>query len=217
MAGSFVRRRALAGLAAAALLALAALAWFLRPREPRVVGEGEALPFDEKVEMRFVDKETGETETWKLQKKVTTREEAVGDVSLPEPDPTPPDEPGESARALDAVALESWKSGDIEQAMQRFEEAIAVDPDDRVPRSHYGRLLTLATDYERARPHLERAAELAPDDPQVWLDLETLYERSLRLEQAIEARKRADALAGGREIRQHPMGYYEIDGAPSFP
>ncbi len=211
-------RRALAGVAGAALCAIAALVWLAQPRGPQVVGEGEALPFDEKVEMRFVDEETGETETWKLEKKVTTREEVVGDASLPEPDPAAPaHEPDESARTLDAIALEAWKGGDIEQAMQRFEEAIAADPDDRVPRSHYGRLLTLATDYERARPHLERAAELAPDDPQVWLDLLTLYERSLRLELAFEARARAEALAGGREIRQDPMGYYEVEGSPSFP
>jgi tetratricopeptide (TPR) repeat protein len=206
------------GAAAAAVLAALTLGWWLRPQGPKLVAEGEALPFDESVEMRFVDEETGETETWKLQKKVTTREEVVGETALPEPDPSAGDrEPDESARTLDAIALEAWKGGDLETAMRRFEEAVSADPDDRLPRSHYGRLLTLATDYERARPHLERAAELAPDDPQVWLDLQTLYERSLRLEQAIEARERAEALAAGREIRQDPMGYYEIEGAPSFP
>ena len=211
-------KRAFAAAAAGALIALAALAWILRPWEPRVVEEGEALPLDEKVEMRFVDEETGETETWKLEKKATTREEALGDLSLPEPDPAPPDrEPDESARTLDAIALEDWKRGDVERAIQRFEAAIAADPDDRVPRSHYGRLLSLATDYERARPHLERAAELAPEDPQVWLDLQTLYERSMRLELAFQARERAEALAGGREIRQNPMGYYEIEGSPPVP
>jgi Flp pilus assembly protein TadD len=73
------------------------------------------------------------------------------------------------------------------------------------------------TDYGRARPHLERAAELAPDDPQVWLDLQTLYERSLVLELADAARERARALAGGREIRQNQMGYYEIEGEAAIP
>jgi tetratricopeptide (TPR) repeat protein len=214
---SGVSRRGLGAIGAAALLALAVLLWLARERGPRVVEEGEALPFDEPVEMRFVDEASGATETWKLEKKVTTREESLG-ASLPEPDPTASDrEPDESARTLDAIALEAWKSGDLESAVRRFEEAIAADPDDRVPRSHYGRLLTLMTDYERALPHLERAAALAPDDPQAWLDLQTLYERALRLDRAIEARERAEALAGGRAIRQDPMGYYEIEGAPSFP
>ena len=211
-------RRTLVGLAAAALVALAALVWYARSREPQVLAEGEPLPLGKKVEVRFVDEETGASETWKLEKKTTTREESVGKLTLPEPDPAPADrEPDESARTLDAIALETWKGGDVLRALEVFEQAVAADPDDRVPRSHYGRLLTLATDYARALPHLERAAELAPDDPQVWLDLQTLYERSLRLELAIEARERAEALAGGREIRQDPMGYYEIEGAPSFP
>jgi tetratricopeptide (TPR) repeat protein len=204
--------------AVAVAAGVAALAWSLRPQGPRVVEEGEALPLDEPVEMRFVDEGTGETETWKLQKKVTTREEAVGDVALPEPDPNPPEhQPIESARTLDALALEDWKGGDLSKAAERFEAAIAADPDDRVPRSHYGRLLTLATDYPRALPHLERAAELAPDDPQVWLDLQTLHERALRLDLALDARRRAEELAGGRAITQNPMGYYEIEGAASFP
>jgi tetratricopeptide (TPR) repeat protein len=211
-----VSRRVLGGVAAAALFALGAALWLARPWEPRVVGEGEALPFDEKVEMRFVDAVTGMTEIWKLEKKVTTRDEAL--LSLPEPDPAEREaQPDESARTLDALAIDAWRSGDIIAAAERFEEAVAADPDDRIPRSHYGRLLTLMTDYGRARPHLERAAELAPDDPQVWLDLQTLYERSLVLELADAARERARALAGGREIRQNQMGYYEIEGEAAVP
>jgi tetratricopeptide (TPR) repeat protein len=211
-------RSALLGIAGAALLALAALAWQLRARDPRALAEGEPLPLGRKVEMRFVDGEGGASETWKLEKKTTTREESVGPLRLPEPGPAPADRaPDESVRTLDAMALEAWKASDIPRTLELFEQAIAADPDDRVPRSHYGRLLTLMTDYERALPHLERAAELAPDDPQVWLDLQTLYERSLRLDLALEARERAEALAKGREIRQNPMGYYEIEGSPSFP
>jgi len=212
-----VSRRSLGAVAAAALLALAALVCQLRSREPRVLAEGDALPLGRKVEMRFVD-ETGAAETWKLEKKETTREESVGKLRLPEPDPAPAGrEPDESARTLDAMALEAWKSSDIGRALELFEQAVAADPDDWAPRSHYGRLLTLMTDYERALPHLERVAELAPDDPQAWLDLQTLYERTLRLEVADQARERAEGLAGGRAIRQNPMGYYEIEGAPSFP
>lgn len=211
-------RRVLLGTAAAVLVALGALYWWTRPPGPRMVAEGQALPFGRKVEMRFVDKDTGKTETWKLQKKRTTREEVVKERPLPQPDPDAAShEPDESARALDGMALEAWKGGDLAKATKLFEQAVAADPEDAVPRSHYGRLLTLMNDYEHALPQLERAAELSPDDPQVWLDLQTVYERTLHLAQAIEARKRAVALAGGRAIHQNPMGYYEIEGAPSFP
>jgi tetratricopeptide (TPR) repeat protein len=214
-----VSRRALA---AVALLSFAILAgvvwWFGAPRGPRVVEQGTPLPFDQPVEMRFEDEETGDTETWKLQKKTTTREEALGTVKLPEPDPAGSEhEPDESARALDGLALEAWKQNDLARALELFEQAVAADPDDRVPRSHYGRLLMLATDYDAARPHLERAAELAPEDPQVWLDLQSFYERTRLLDQSWEARARAEALAGDRAISQDEMGMYQVEGAPSFP
>jgi len=211
-----VSRRALATVALLALLVLAGVAWWLRT--PRVVEPGAPLPFDQPVEMHFQNEGTGDTEIWKLEKKITTREEAVGTVKLPEPDPAGTDhEPDESARALDGLALEAWKQGDLPQALQLFEQAVAADPDDRVPRSHYGRLLALMTDYDAALPHLERAAALAPEDPQVWLDLQSFYERARLLDQSWAARERAEAVAGGRSITQDEMGMYQVEGAASFP
>jgi len=203
---------------ALALGALGALVWFDRPRAPRVVAEGEALPLDQRVEMRFQDPNTGKIETWKLEKKETTREESIGKIELPSPDPVAADHiPNDSARALDGVALEDWKHGDVERALEGLQRAVAADPDDRVPRSHLGRLLSLMTDYNRALPHLERAAALAPDDPQVWLDLATLYERAQRFDAAHEARARAEKLAGGRPIVQDEQGFYQVEGTPSVP
>jgi tetratricopeptide (TPR) repeat protein len=205
-------RRALAITLAAVLIGLVALLWRERPREPRVIAEGEPLPYDEKVELRFGD------ETWKLEKRETTREEAIRPIEMPEPDPSAADrEPSESARALDASALEEWKHGDVAQALELFVQAVAADPDDAVPRSHLGRLLMLMTDYTAALPHLERAAALTPDDPQVWLDLQTLYERSQRLDGAFEARERAERLAAGRPIVQDEQGFYRFADTPSIP
>jgi tetratricopeptide (TPR) repeat protein len=210
-------RRALAITLAVVLVALAAIVWLERPRGPQIVAEGAPLPLDEKVEMRFQN-EDGQTETWKLQKKETTREEAIAPIAMPEPDPDAAAHvPSESARALDAQALETWKHGDIAAAVELFEQAIAADPDDRVPRSHAGRLLTAMTDYARALPHLERAAALAPDDPQVWLDLQTLYQRAQRLEAAFEARARADALLGGQRVVIDEQGFHQVEGTASIP
>jgi len=196
--------------------ALGALVWFERTRT-RVVAEGEALPLDRPVEMRFQNPD-GEVETWKLEKKQTTRDESIGKVTLPAPDPAAADHlPDESARALDGVALEAWKHGNLAEALAGFDRAIAVDPDDRVPRSHAGRLLSLMTDYAQALPHLERAAALAPEDPQVWLDLASLYERAQRLDASHEARARAEQLAGGRRIDRDEHGFFQLEGAPSLP
>ena len=162
-------RRTLAITLAAVLGALAAIVWLDRPRDPQVVAAGAPLPLGEKVEMRFQNPD-GETETWKLEKKETTRD-----------------------------------------------EAIAADPDDRVPRSNAGRLLTLMTDYPSALPHLERAAALAPGDPQVWLDLQTLYQRAQRLDAAFEARARADALLRGRRVVVDEHGFYQLEGTAAIP
>ncbi len=212
-------RRALAWVSLPALVVLAGVVWwFGTPHGPRVVEEGAPLPFDQPVERHFRDEETGNTDVWKLQKKTTTREEALGTLKLPEPDPDGKDHvPVESARALDGLALEAWKQGDLQKALNLFEQAVAADPDDRVPHSHLGRLLTLATDYDAARSHLERSAALAPEDPQVWLDLQSLYERTQFLQLSWDARAKAEALAGGRAITQDEMGLYQIEGANWLP
>ena len=206
------RTLALALTLSAVLIALGALLWLDRPREPRVVAEGEPLPYGEKVEMRFGD------ETWKLEKRETTREEAIHPIQMPEPDlAAAAHPPSDSARALDAAGLEAWKHGDLAVALDTLQKAVEADPDDAVPRSHLGRLLTLMAANAEALPHLERAAQLTPDDPQVWLDLQSLYERSERLDGAFEARRRAEALAGDRAIVQNEQGLYQLEDTPSIP
>jgi tetratricopeptide (TPR) repeat protein len=214
-----VSRRALGSFGLLFLVVLAGGAWwFGTSRGPHVVDERGPLPLDQPVERHFRDEKTGETETWKLEKKTTTRAEALGNMKLPEPDPGAKDhKPSDSARALDGQGLEVWKQGDLQQALKLFEQAVAADPDDRVPRSHYGRLLTLATDYEAALPQLERAAALAPEDPQVWLDLQSLYERTQHLDLSWEARAKAEALARGRPIAQDEFGLYHVEGANWLP
>jgi tetratricopeptide (TPR) repeat protein len=160
----------------------------------------------------------GKLEAWKISKQEVPRAALPAQV-LPQPAPRrrPPDASTDSARALAAQALEAWKQGDLRQALDDFDAAVAADPDDAQVHSRYGRLLTLMTDYERAYPHLARAAELAPDDPQVWLDLETLYEKSVLLERAHDARARAEALAGGSPITRDDDGFYFLEGTRLFP
>jgi tetratricopeptide (TPR) repeat protein len=210
-----VSRRAYGWAAALGLVVLAGAAWWLL--RPRVVEPGQPLPLGKPVEMHFREEGTGESEVWKLEKKTTTREEALGTVVLPKPDPdAAKHQPNESARALDGLGLQAWRESDLPRALQQFEAAIAADPDDRVPRSHYGRLLMLMIDYDAALPQLERAAELAPEDPQVWLDLQSLYERAQRLDQSWQARAQAETLTGGRPIVQDEQGLYKVENGPDW-
>ncbi|MDP3939390.1 MAG: tetratricopeptide repeat protein [Deltaproteobacteria bacterium] len=161
----------------------------------------------------------GEAEKWTLTKKIVPREK-LSDEVLPQPAPraTPPGVQTEAARTLNTQALNAWRQGELEQAVDLFEQAIEADPEDPAPRSDYGRLLTLMTDYPKAYPHLKRAAELAPNDPQVWVDLVNLYERDILLERAAYAREKAEKLAGGRPmVRDEETQLWVLEGGKVFP
>ncbi len=97
----------------------------------------------------------GKPEKWTLTKKIVPREKLPDEV-LPQPAPrlTPPGVQTEAARTLNAQALNAWREGKVKNALDLFEQAIEADPEDPVPRSDYGRLLTLMTDYPKAYPHL---------------------------------------------------------------
>ncbi len=158
--------------------------------------------------------ERGKPQPWTITKWEVPRDK-LPDLVLPKPAPRT-SRRTDSARALDAQALEAWKHGDIQGALDKFDAAVKADPDDPEPHSDYGRLLTLLTDYQRAMPHLEKAAQLKPEDPQVWLDLATFYERTELLERAAYAKQKADQLAGERKTIRDDNGFWIFEGA-TFP
>ncbi len=214
-----MNRAAIAGVTG--LVMAGAGAWWLLRGEPSPLPAGleKPLPMNETVELRWTDEETGEEEVWRVTKRAAAPEDrALGPV-LPEPDPNAGNhEPDESARTLLAMGLESWKRGEILEAMAQLRDAIEVDPDDPLPRTQYGRMKMLAMEYREALPHLERAAALQPSDPQAWLDLATLYEKALLLNQGWEARRRAEELVDGGEIYQDELsGFWLIEGTSIHP
>lgn len=196
---------------------IAAGAWWALREPPPSVGAAN-VPLGE-TRRQVLEGPDGEPEVWTITKRKAAREEMFDGV-IPEPAPreTPPDEGTDSARALDARGLEAWKAGELREAMDLFEAAIAADPDDWVPHANYGRLRMLMTDLKGARPLLLRAAELAPDSPRVWLDLVSMYERSLVFGAAAEARQRAEETARGRAIVQDEFtGLWIVEGDPVVP
>ena len=189
--------------------------WALRER-PATVGPAP-IPTGE-TSRQILPGPDGEPEVWTLTRREAERDEIVAEI-LPDADPRDdaPDERTDSARSLNSQALEAWKTGELREALDLFEAAVDADPDDWVPRSDYGRLLVMMTDYESAGPQLERAAELKPDSPRVWLDLYSYYQRSMQLERGFHARARAEELAGGREIVQDETGLWRLEDDSIYP
>jgi tetratricopeptide (TPR) repeat protein len=201
---------------AGALLLVGAGAWWALREEPPAEGP-TVVPMGETVS-QVLPGPDGQPEVWTLQKRKGTAESAAAaELPTPAPRTSPADTDTDSARAYNARALEAWKHGDIKAALGYFDAAVAQDPDDWVPHSDYGRLLVMMTSYAEAGPHLERAAELNPDDPRVWLDLLSYYERTLQLERALDSRQRATELAPGRTIEQDRSGLWRLDGESVFP
>ena len=209
-------KRSVAISAGLGVVGLAAVAcWLLRETGPPIGATPIAL--GETVQ-QILPGPAGESEVWTLSKREVGREE-LNAARLPQADLRRPDRDAgsESARALDALALEAWKTGRLREALSLFEAAIAADPDDWLPRADYGRLLVMMADYAAAGPHLERAAELNPDSARVWLDLYSHYQSSLQLERGLLAYERAEGLAGGRAIVQDETGLWRLDGDSIHP
>jgi Flp pilus assembly protein TadD len=203
------------GVVAIGLLIAAGIRW---AGEEEASVEGPApLPMDETVS-QVLPGPDGEPEVWTLRKReATAAEQAESGLPAPSPRESAEDRRTESARTLNAQALEAWKHGELRTALERFEAAVEQDPDDWLPRSDYGRLLVMMTDYGKAATHLERSAELNPGDPRVWLDLHSYYQRTLQLELALDARERAIELAGGRAIVQDRSGLWRLEDDSIFP
>ena len=194
------------------LLVLGAFLVYQRGAPPRI----RPVPMGKTV-TRVLPDASGKPEIWKITKREVPLEK-LPDLVLPQPRPRirPPDEQSESARALDAQAMEAWKHGDLQGAIVKFEAAVRADPDDPEVRSDFGHLYLTMAHYTAAWPQLKRAAELKPKDPQVWLDLATFYERNELLERSFYAQQRAAKLAGGQEIVRNEDGFFVLKGK-SFP
>lgn len=205
----------IAGTALLAVLIVLGVWWGLRERPPHI---GPAPVPTGETSQQILPGPDGEPEVWTLTRREAAREEIVAEM-LPEANPrdSTAGDQTDSARALNAQALEAWKTGELRDALDLFEAAVDADPDDWVPRSDYGRLLVMMTDYESAGPHLERAAELNPDSPRVWLDLYSYYQRSMQLERGFYAHARAKELAGEREIIQDETGLWRLEDDSIYP
>lgn len=132
----------------------------------------------------------------------------------------PPEEPADirparvqpHATELTRRAINARAVGDIEAAIDLFEQAISADPADVIALSNYGRLLTLTFSLDRAIEVLEAAKDFQPSDAQAWLDLATVYERAQLFRESRDAQVKAQALVGADAITRDGLGRFVVAG-----
>ena len=84
----------------------------------------------------------------------------------------------DQSRRLRVAGLQASMAGDLETALENFDRALLVDPDDADLHNDRGAVLARMERYEEAEDAFRKAEELAPDDPVVQENLARLYHRS---------------------------------------
>lgn len=114
--------------------------------------------------------------------------------------------------AFSAFAI-IWGFGNAAASQAEFvevaDQAVSLSPND--PQTQYATAVLLdksfeAGDFERALKHYEHAAELAPNDYWLWLELGRAYERRGEAERGIAAMRYAFKLAPNYSVVQWTLG-----------
>jgi Flp pilus assembly protein TadD len=90
-------------------------------------------------------------------------------------------------------------SGELEEAVAKYREALAVDPDYALPHAALAVVLTRLRRHDEAIQHALRVVEIEPRDPFSYTALSVTYQRAGRIPEA------EDAMARSRMIQQGMM------------
>lgn len=101
-----------------------------------------------------------------------------------------------AAESLSAYACLLKSRGDSAKALAVIRQAQALVPESAKITAELGFYLHAAGYYDAEFPTLQRAAELDPASPQVWLHMGLAYARRENFAKAIESLERAKQLAG---------------------
>jgi len=82
-------------------------------------------------------------------------------------------------------------AGNVSQALEAYQAAVAEDPDNAVAYARWAKLLAITGREEEALIRVERAVALAPDDPEVVAIYAMVLDWNGRYEEAIEQAFRA--------------------------
>lgn len=102
-------------------------------------------------------------------------------------------DPGD-AEALSRLADNLRERGMLEEAKEWAARALEIDDTFHLSRETMGSVLDDLGDFEGAEVHYRKAAELQPQDPEVWYNFGLALQRSERWAEAIDAYRKALAL-----------------------
>ncbi len=112
-----------------------------------------------------------------------------------------------SVRALMHSSWAHGESGQFEKAFEHNRRALVQDPLSTVARNAMGQIYYLSRDYENARDHYQRAAELDRSDPAQRYTIAWAEEQMGNYDDAIALHKKAVALSGGASLYRAALGY----------
>jgi len=101
----------------------------------------------------------------------------------------------ELAALADALGTILARKRQWAEAQQQFESAIALDDLLASPQLHLGMLMVVQQKLDAALPHLQKAAELAPDDPTAQMNLGEGLTALHRDDEALTALRKAEQLS----------------------
>ena len=79
---------------------------------------------------------------------------------------------------LRVAGLQASMAGDLETALENFDQALMIEPEDADLYNDRGAVLARMERYEEAEGAFRKAEELAPEDPVVQENLARLYHRN---------------------------------------
>ena len=98
------------------------------------------------------------------------------------------------AGALNALALQYVRGGQLDEARRRLDEALRLAPQHAEARSNLGTVLQMQGRLAEAAPHLERAVALAPNDDRVRFNYANGLAAAGRVDEAVSELRRVIAL-----------------------
>jgi tetratricopeptide (TPR) repeat protein len=116
-------------------------------------------------------------------------------------------EAAETAEEHRRNAVTLLVDGKRNEAIAALVRGLELDPDNPTARWRLGTVFLEGARVAEAVEHLELAARMAPDDPEIWADLSAAYKKAGRVEDYGAAVHRA--AAQGRSARaQYYLGFY---------